>query len=130
MANYKENFASKLDWAMPFQRTGAFPLDRSNLFESLADAQLYAQGGADKTGLGGTSYVGQMIVVYENDVVTAYIINADRSLKAMASTASDGSSVQSVLDALNEHKKAYDAKVKELENADKAISGRLDIIEC
>ena len=33
MANYKENFASKLDWAMPFQRTGAFPLDRSNLFE-------------------------------------------------------------------------------------------------
>ena len=129
MANYIENFASKLDWAMPFQRTGAFPLDRSNLFESLADAQLYAQGGADKRGLGGTSYVGQMIVVYENDVVTAYIINADRSLKAMASTASDGSSVQSVLDALNAHKAAYDAKVKELENTDKAISGRLNIIE-
>ena len=120
MANYKENFASKLDWAMPFQRTGAFPLDRSNLFETLADAQLYAQGGADKRGLGGTSYIGQMIVVYENDVVTAYIINADRSLKEMASTASDGSSVQSVLDALNAHKAAYDAKVKELENADKA----------
>ena len=129
MANYIENFASKLDWAMPFQRTGAFPLDRTNLFESLADAQLYAQGGADKRGLGGTSYIGQMIVVYENDVVTAYIINADRSLKAMASTASDGSNVQSVLDALNAHKTAYDAKVKELENADKAISGRLDIIE-
>ena len=129
MANYKENFASKLDWAMPFQRTGAFPLDRSNLFESLADAQLYAQGGADKRGLGGTSYVGQMIVVYENDAITAYIINADRSLKEMASTASDGSSVQSVLDALNAHKTAYDAKVKELEAADTALGERLDIIE-
>ena len=129
MANYTENFASKLDWAMPFQRTGAFPLDRSNLFETLADAQLYAQGGADKRGLGGTSYIGQMIVVYENDVVTAYIINADRSLKEMASTASVGSDVQSVLDALNEHKKAYDTKIKELEAADTALGERLDIIE-
>ena len=30
---------SKLDWAFPFQRTGAFPIDRSAVFSSLADAQ-------------------------------------------------------------------------------------------
>ena len=77
MANYVEKFTSKLDWAMPFQRTGAFPLDRSDLFSSLADAQLYAAGkGDDSRKLGGTSYVGQLITVFENDVVTAYIIGA------------------------------------------------------
>ena len=39
---------SKLDWAFPFQRTGAFPLDRSSLFSSYEDAELYAQGGTDE----------------------------------------------------------------------------------
>lgn len=72
---YIENFASKLDWAMPFQRTGKFPLDRSSMFESYADALAYAkQDGSDKRALGGTSYVGQLIVVYGNDAGT---LNAD-----------------------------------------------------
>ena len=38
MASYIETFASKLDWAMPFQRTGAFPLDRTNMFSSLSNS--------------------------------------------------------------------------------------------
>ena len=80
MASYIDN-PSKLDWAMSFQRTGTFPLDRSSMFASLADAQKYAKGdGSDSRALGGTSYVGQVISVYENDVVTVYKINADRSL--------------------------------------------------
>jgi hypothetical protein len=61
MAEYIENVTSqtsKLDWAFPFQRTGAFPLDRSSLFSSIEDAQLYAAGGADSRGLSGSSYVG------------------------------------------------------------------------
>ena len=80
MASYIDN-PSKLDWAMSFQRTGTFPLDRSSMFASLTDAQNYAKGdGSDSRALGGTSYVGQVISVYENDVVTVYKINADRSL--------------------------------------------------
>lgn len=80
MASYIDN-PSKLDWAMSFQRTGTFPLDRSSMFASLVDAQNYAKGdGSDIRALGGTSYVGQVISVYENDVVTVYKINADRSL--------------------------------------------------
>ena len=80
MASYIDN-PSKLDWAMSFQRTGTFPLDRSSMFASLVDAQNYAKGdGSDSRDLGGTSYVGQVISVYENDVVTVYKINADRSL--------------------------------------------------
>ena len=73
---------SKLDWAFPFQRTGAFPLDRSSLFSSYEDAELYAQGGADERGLSGSSYVGQTIAVYdavENKIVL-YLIQPDRSL--------------------------------------------------
>lgn len=83
MANYVESFASKLDWAMPFQRTGKFPLDRTDLFSTYADAVKYAAGNTadpDTRALCGTSYVGQIITVFEDDVVTVYKINADRSL--------------------------------------------------
>ena len=80
MASYIDN-PSKLDWAMSFQRTGTFPLDRSSMFASLVDAQNYAKGdGSDSRALGGTSYVGQVISVFEDDKVTVYKINADRTL--------------------------------------------------
>ena len=86
MANYIEIFNSKLDWAMPFQRTGKFPLDRSGMFDTYTDAVAYAKGdGSDSRGLGGTSYVGQLIVVFENDIVTLYKINADRTIEALTS---------------------------------------------
>ena len=92
---------SKLDWAFPFQRTGAFPIDRSALFSSLADAQKYALGdGSDERELGGTAYVGQVISVYEAAVeaneemgivgvpasVNAYIITPTRGLLKLAAT--------------------------------------------
>ena len=78
---------SKLDWAFPFQRTGAFPLDRSSLFSSYEDAVLYASGGGDERKLGGSSYVGQPITVYDanTNTVTLYLIEADRSLKEVGS---------------------------------------------
>jgi hypothetical protein len=82
MADYIENFASKLDFAMPFQRTGKFPLDRTDLFSSYADAVKYAAGDTadpDSRALCGTSYVGQVITVFENDVVdlSAYTPTAE-----------------------------------------------------
>lgn len=83
MASYIEEKSAinKLDWAMSFQRTGKFPLDRSSMFDSYADAVAYAKGdGSDSRAIGGTSYVGQVITVFENDVVTVYKINADRTL--------------------------------------------------
>jgi hypothetical protein len=67
---------AKLDWAFPFQRTGAFPIDRSSLFSSYDDAVLYATGGEDARGLSGSSYVGQTIAVYSeaDKSVTLYVI--------------------------------------------------------
>ena len=79
---------SKLDWAFAFQRTGAFPLDRSSLFSSYTDAEAYARGDkTDERGLGGASYVGQPVSVYDADsnTVNLYIIEADRSLKEVGS---------------------------------------------
>ena len=84
MANYVELTENKLDWAMSFQRTGAFPLDRSSIFTSKADAIKYAAGNVndpDSRGLCGTSYIGQIIAVSENENVNLYQIASDRSLK-------------------------------------------------
>lgn len=101
---------SKLDWAFPFQRTGSFPIDRSAMFSSLADAQNYALGVAegeeakDERKLGGTSYVGQIISVYEAAIeaneeegtaavpasVNAYIITPTRGLMKLAATTASG----------------------------------------
>lgn len=84
MANYEESTNIKLDWAMPFMRTGKFPLDRSSMFSSYDDAVKYAKGDTsdpDSRGLCGSSYIGQQICVYENDEVKLYIIDHDRTLK-------------------------------------------------
>lgn len=79
---------SKLDWAYAFQRTGAFPLDRTSLFSSLADAEAYAKGDeSDARKVGGVSYIGQSVSVYnqEDNSVALYIIDTDRSLKEVGS---------------------------------------------
>ena len=99
MASYIETFASKLDWAMPFQRTGTFPLDRTSMFDSYADAVKYAKGNIgdpDKRELCGTSYIGQVISVYENDTVKVYKIAADRSLSEVG-TATEGDNKSIIL---------------------------------
>ena len=96
MANYTENFNSKLDWAMPFQRTGAFPIDRTSLFSSYTDAVKYAAGNPndpDSRGLCGSSYGGQTITVVENDTVEKYDIQPDRSLKKVGSSAASDSEI-------------------------------------
>lgn len=100
MAEYIANVVaqtSKLDWAFPFERKGQFPLDRSSVFSSLEDAKVYATGSAtDSRKLGGTSYVGQIISVYEPEgegtsaTVNAYIITPQRGLMKLAATTASG----------------------------------------
>lgn len=123
---YIENFKTKLDWAMPFQRTGKFPLDRSSIFSSYADALAYAkQDETDSRKLGGTSYVGQIIAVYGTDQagtgteVSAYIITAvgeSASLMKLAQTTATGdfaidiSRIDGALSALETRIKALEDK--------------------
>ena len=92
---------SKVDWAFPFQRTGSFPLDRSSVFSSFADAEKYALGtGTDERQLGGSAYVGQIVSVYETGeipTVSAYIIGPTRTLLKLAATTSTGDISQDIL---------------------------------
>ena len=100
MAEYVESFGSKLDWAMPFQRTGKFPIDRTSMFSSYADALAYAkQDGTDSRKLGGTSYIGQPITVYgkgsdgATDEVALYLITAvgaGAALQKLAQSSASG----------------------------------------
>ena len=90
----------KLDWAMSFQRTGKFPLDRSSMFGSYADALAYAkQDGSDSRQIGGTSYVGQIVCVFgpgadgHTEEIAAYIITAvgaGASLRKFAQSSASG----------------------------------------
>ena len=87
MASFVDNFTGKVwDWTKPFQRTGQFPLDRSAIFSSYDDAVKYAKGDAadpDSRALYATSYVGQIISVYEGGKVNVYKIEEDRSLSGI-----------------------------------------------
>lgn len=106
MAEYIENVVkqtAKLDWAFPFQRTGAFPLDRSSVFSSYDDAVLYATGGEDSRGLSGSSYIGQPLSVYDENstTITLYIIDTDRSLKEVGTAPlGDNASIEVIQDKI------------------------------
>lgn len=127
---YIENFKSKLDWAMPFQRTGKFPLDRSSIFSSYADALAYAkQDETDSRKLGGTSYVGQIVAVYGTDKagtgqeVAAYIITSvgeSASLMKLAQTTATGDfaiDIARIDGALS----VLETRIKALEDAPKVV---------
>lgn len=92
MAQYIDNYEGNkhVDWAMPFQRTSGYPLDRSSMFSTYEDALAYAQKGSDSRGLSGTSYQGQIIsVVDADDNVNIYKIiekDGERSLAPVGGT--------------------------------------------
>lgn len=92
MASYIDNSASTQSIGVSYSRTKSVPLDRSSMFSSYSDAVEYAKGqykadgearakAHDSRKLAGTSYVGQILTVYENDIVSVYKIDYDRSLK-------------------------------------------------
>lgn len=112
---------SKLDWAMSFQRTGKFPIDRSSMFASYEDALAYArQDGSDSRQLGGTSYVGQIVVVYSDSEVSAYLITAvgaGATLVKLAATTASGDLAEDVVE-LQTQVGQLEGKVTALEEKD------------
>ena len=100
MASYIENYKSTNNILNPFKRLGAFPIDITGMFSSVADAQKYAKYVTytkdqikalpddlkDSRNLGGTAYVGQLITVFENDKVSVFKIQPNGSLGAIGGT--------------------------------------------
>lgn len=121
-----KNETAKLDWAFPFQRTGAFPLDRSSLFSSYEDAVLYAQKGADERGLSGSSYVGQTIAVYDsaNNEVTLYVIQPNRSLQKVGA----GNNSEELIDLIDDVE-ALKANTYTKQQTDVAIATAISNVE-
>lgn len=121
MASYNDTevLKNKLDWSKSFNRSFALPLDRSSMFSSLSDAENYAKGdGNDSRKLGGTSYIGQILTVYENDTVNVYVINQNRTLTKLAS----GGSADEIAQRLEQEIARSTAKDFEHSNAISAIT--------
>lgn len=97
MANSYTPITNTLDFQKSFKPAGAFPLDARSMFATKSEAEAKAAtavlaGSADQ---GKSSYyIGQMITVFENDVVTHYTIEPDKTLKEVGkSVATDNKTI-------------------------------------
>ena len=85
--SFTPGYSSMTSLGVVYKRLNPNPLDASTIFWSLADAAAYAKGdGSDERKLGATSYVGQIITVYEKGAVNVYKIEEDRSLASVGGT--------------------------------------------
>lgn len=83
----------KLNFSVAFNPTSAFPLDARCYFESLAAAEAAA---AKAEGAGSTNtvyYIGQKLLVVENNTATWYTIQPDKSLLKDGTGEGGGSNV-------------------------------------
>lgn len=76
-----------LDFAVAFNPTSAFPLDARSMASSYTEAVARAAAAVEPGSTEGKYYIGQNITVYENDTVTEYKIQPDKTLKETGSTA-------------------------------------------
>lgn len=79
----------KLNRAVAFNPTSAFPLDARSYFESYDAAVAAALAAVEAGSTDGTYYFGQTVVVVENQVAKLYLIQPDHSLAPV--TGSGGS---------------------------------------
>ena len=108
-------------WGLSFARNGAFPLDDTSIFLSLADAQAYASNAK------GASYTGQIIaVVEEKDGVTsatAYLIkDAAGTLEALGAA----SGIEGLQTLLNTKVDKVDGKGLSTEDFTSAFKEKLE----
>lgn len=73
----------KLNFSVSFNPTSAFPIDARYYFSTLAAAQEAAQSAVEVGSADGTYFIGENIVVVEGNSATLYVIQPDKSLKAV-----------------------------------------------
>lgn len=92
----------KLNFAVGFNRTSAFPLDANSYFETYADAEAAAAGAAVVGSADSAYYIGQLLIVKDPTVgVGLYQINAGKTLTkfGQASSADELATKVSALEA-------------------------------
>lgn len=89
----------KLNFAVGFNRTSAFPLDANSYFESYTDAVAAAASAAVVGSSDSAYYIGQLIIVNESGKFGLYQISADNTLVKFGQ-ASSADDLKSQLDAL------------------------------
>lgn len=117
----------KLNFAVGFNRTSAFPLDANSYFEDLASAQAAAAGAAEVGSSDSAYYIGQLIIVTTGGVSDLYQITGtvgNSSLKKFG----QASSAEELKTDLDKLKARFDLlvtalPVKETKNASGDVTG-------
>lgn len=76
----------KLNFSVSFNPTSGFPLDARYYFDSKSAADTAAAGAVEVGSADGTYFIGQNIVVVEESAATLYVIQPDKTLKAVGTT--------------------------------------------
>lgn len=93
MASYVD-ITNTLNFSVSFKPTSAFPLDARSMFGSYAAAKAAAESAVNAGSSESIYYIGQQLTVFENDVVSTYLIQPDKTLKAIgANIISDNASI-------------------------------------
>lgn len=87
----------KLNLAVAFKPTSAFPLDARCYFTSLAEAQAAAETAEEIGSTNTLYYYGQKLLVYENDLATWYTIQPGGKLVEEGTAKSDDDFTVSIL---------------------------------
>ena len=95
------DFNNKLNFALGFNRTSAFPLDANSYFDSYTDAVAAAAGAAVVGSSDSAYYIGQLIIVKDENNFGLYQISANKTLVKFGQASSEAD-LQSQLNALAE----------------------------
>lgn len=82
MASY-EKITNILDYAVSLSPSAAFPIDARSMFGSYTAAAAAAATAENAGSTNTVYYIGQRLTVFENDVVATYLIQPDKTLKAI-----------------------------------------------
>ena len=72
-----------LNYSVALNPTAAFPIDARSMFGSYDEAYVAAQSAENAGSTNTVYYIGQMLTVYENGIVSHYSIQPDKTLKAV-----------------------------------------------
>lgn len=122
--SFTPGYSSMKSFGLVYKRLDPNPIDASSIFSSYEDALKYAEGkGDDERKLGATSYVGQIITVYEKGSVNVYKIEEDRSLASVGGTETLEVNYYEDLAELTKLKIGQLVKVKDVKEGDSHLAG-------